>query len=449
MQGHLEDFLASRVLPGDRVLVAFSGGPDSTALLQATAAAALTLGFTVSAAHLDHALDADSQRRAATAGALARRLSVPLDVQRRDVAALRRAGESLEEAARRVRYAFLEEAATARGAHWIFTAHHRDDQAETVVLRLRQGSGLDGLAGIRAQRGRLLRPLLEIPRAALVAACARTGLEPCDDPTNRDTGRARAFVRHRLLPALAQGDPDLPARLARVATAAARALPAVERRLAAALRPDLAGAAVLLDRQRLRSLPGAARPAALSYLSRLVGARHAPSARAQVEFWRQLEAGGKVGSDCGDGWRWRGDGATLTLERAAVPMPPFTYTFAVPGHCEIPEIGRRLTLRRAALEDWMLVGDARRAGLAGDLAPGNTVEVRNRRPGDRVHPLGAPGERKLKEVLVDRRVPRAERDRLPLLCVGGRIAWIPGVTIDERFRLPANGVVWLAQLEEL
>jgi tRNA(Ile)-lysidine synthase len=107
-----------------------------------------------------------------------------------------------------------------------------------------------------------------------------------------------------------------------------------------------------------------------------------------------------------------------------------------------------LSVERSSVCDWMRVGDDLRAGLAAAIPPGAVVEVRNRRPGDRVHPLGAPGERKLKDVLVDRRIPRSERDRLPLLCIEGRIAWVPGVTVDERFRLPGDGSVWVARIEE-
>ena len=94
----------------------------------------------------------------------------------------------------------------------------------------------------------------------------------------------------------------------------------------------------------------------------------------------------------------------------------------------------------------MFAGSPRRAGLALPLTEGDRVVVRNRRPGDRIHPLGAGGSRRLKAVLIDRRIPRQERQRLPLLCVGGRIAWIPGVTIDHRFRLNGEATAWVAEI---
>ncbi len=440
----LETFLRPLVAPGDLLLVAFSGGPDSTAMLEALIRLRSGLAVRLHAAHLDHQLDADSPRRAATARHLALRLGVPFSTASTPVLLRRQRGESLEEAARRERYAYLEQTAVAIGARWILTAHHRDDQAETVLLRLRQGSGLEGLAAIRPRHGRLLRPLLEVPRSALVAA-----LPTADDPGNRDLARARNLVRHRLLPRLAEDEPDLVTLLGRVAGAVCRAQPAIDRHFERAMRPVIGKHRVTVERARLRALPADLRPAAIAFLRRLAGAPRPLSGASQRELWRQAGTTRTIGCDAGRGWRWNGSGELVTLAPVPAATPPFTYTFAVPGHCDVAEIGCRVHLRPAEVEDWMLRGDPRRAGLALDLPTGSQVTVRNRRPGDRVHPLGAPGNRRLKELLVDRRLPRAERQRLPLLCIDGRIVWVPGVTIDEAFRLRPDRPVWLAEIEDL
>ncbi|HYU36277.1 MAG TPA: tRNA lysidine(34) synthetase TilS, partial [Thermoanaerobaculia bacterium] len=113
----------------------------------------------------------------------------------------------------------------------------------------------------------------------------------------------------------------------------------------------------------------------------------------------------------------------------------------------IPELSVRVGLHHRPVEPWMFQGSPHRAGLALPLAPGDRVTVRNRRPGDRLHPLGAAGSRRLKEVLIDRRVPEGHRDRIPLLCVGGRIAWVPGITIDQRFRITCEAAAWVAEVE--
>jgi tRNA(Ile)-lysidine synthase len=113
---------------------------------------------------------------------------------------------------------------------------------------------------------------------------------------------------------------------------------------------------------------------------------------------------------------------------------------------DVPEISVRVRVSRRAVEPWMFQGSPGRAALALPLAEGDRVTIRNRRPGDRMRPLGASGSRRLKEVLIDRRVPRQLRDRLPLLCVGERIAWAPGVAIDHRFRLDGHATAWVAEV---
>src|SRR5438105_4590722 len=160
---------------GDGVVAAFSGGADSTVLLWGLAQLAarrhdqgIRPGIRLVAAHLDHGLDPGSAGRASAAAAIAARLGVPFVCARREVPALRRPGESAESAARRVRYGFLDEVRAAASALYIATGHHRDDQAETVLLRLLFGSGIEGLAGARPvcriHRGVVVRPLLGMPR---------------------------------------------------------------------------------------------------------------------------------------------------------------------------------------------------------------------------------------------------------------------------------------------
>jgi tRNA(Ile)-lysidine synthase len=470
--------------PGDGLIAAFSGGPDSTALLLGL----VRLGFRPTAAHLDHAMDPGSAERARAAARLAERLGVPFVTERREVPRLRRPSESPVAAARRVRYEFLEEVRARTGARWIATAHHRDDQAETVLLRLMFGSGLEGLGGIRPVHGAVVRPLLDVPRRDLLASLG--DLEPVQDPTDQDLRMPRNRIRQLLgpltpdpspialppdrergaptqisgagsplsrvggcaragrRPVRGQGGEGLPALLARIAAKARSASSRLERKVSAHLDVQEREGGIAVGRAALERLPAELLPFALAWLHRRAGAPWPAGSPARTELLRQLGQG-RAACDCGGGWRWETSGELLVLRR----KPPeeervadFSYTLGIPGEVEIPEIAVRVGLSRRPVEPWMLSGSPRCAALALPLAEGDRVTVRNRRPGDRIHPLGAGGSRKLKELLIDRRVPRRERDRLPLICVGERIAWVPGVTIDQRYRIAGEKTAWIAEI---
>ena len=450
IQGELEAFFSKEAPldPGDSVVVAFSGGPDSTALLLGLLGMSRLRNVRLTAAHLDHAMDSGSAGRAREAAGIAARLGVPFLTERAETKKNGPA-DSPEAAGRRARYEFLERVRRDLGARWTATAHHRDDQAETVLLRLLFGSGLEGLAGIRPVHGRVVRPLLGVPRSVLLDAVAAAGLEPVDDPTNRNLDVPRNRVRHRLLPSQAADIPDLAPRLARLAGKARAAGAALDRRLAGSLPLQDVEDGVAVERAALERLPGEVLPFAFAWLHRRAGAPYPAAGAARAELLRQTGQGGKAGCDCGNGWRWEASGDLLVLHRAIVipeRVPDFTYTLEVPGELHVPEISVKVRVGRRAVEPWMFEGSPHRAGLALPLTEGDRVTIRNRRPGDRIHPLGASGSRRLKEVLIDRRVPRQVRERLPLLCVGGRIAWAPGVTIDERFRLDGHATAWLAEI---
>lgn len=448
------------------LVVAFSGGPDSTALLAGLAALrseGVPATQDLLAAHLDHVGDPGSAERALRAGALAERLAVPFSTARRDVAALSHPGESWEMAARRLRYEFLEEIRRGHGAGWIALAHHRDDQAETVLLRLLLGSNLQGLSAMRPISGAKLRPLLDLPKSDLVASVREAGLDTLEDPSNHSLAPLRNRIRHRLLPALAESEGhDLPVRLCRLAERAAGASARISSRLADRF-PGLAEEEPFLELETLRRLPPELFPFAVAALARAAGFPLPPSRGATAELARQLAAPGRkdrAGPAIALGRRWQIGANRLSIETQGVPAPRdpsagsgFTYTFSAPGRIEVPEARVALILHRSEFAPWMLLGRPERAGLA--LPPGSElrVEVRSRKPGDRLRPLGAPGSRKLKELLIDRRIDRACRDSLPLLCVGGSIAWVPGVAIDDRFRVrgPEDPVwpVWIAEIEPL
>jgi tRNA(Ile)-lysidine synthase len=207
-------------LHGRTIVVGLSGGADSVALLDALASLRRRRGFRVVAAHLDHGLRPGSREDAAFCAALCKALDVPL---RTGTAAVRaraaREKGGLEQAARRERYAFLRAVRDEEKAGAVAVAHTRDDQAETLLLRLLRGAGATGLAGMRPRSGDLLRPLLDVSRAEILAHLRERGLAWREDPSNADVGLRRNRVRHELLPYLEERfNPGIRAALARTAS---------------------------------------------------------------------------------------------------------------------------------------------------------------------------------------------------------------------------------------
>ena len=214
--------LALGILDDAHLVLAVSGGPDSVAMLYAAARLVKTDArrWTLTVAHLDHQLRPDSADDAAFVADAAAALGVPAETRRTDVATLARAeGRSIEDAGRAARYRFLEE--VAPDGALIATAHTLDDLAETVLLNLMRGSGLTGVRGIPARRGRVIRPLLGEQRATLRAALDAAGIGYRLDPSNDDPAYLRNRVRHELLPLLEELRPGAVGRIGQFARLAA------------------------------------------------------------------------------------------------------------------------------------------------------------------------------------------------------------------------------------
>ena len=266
------------VVPGDRVLAAVSGGPDSLALLHALHDLRDELGLgDVQAAHLDHGIRGDeSAAEAEFVAAFCRGRGLACTVGTADITAHKTArGGSTQEAARAVRYTFLEETARATGANKIATGHTQDDQVETVLLNILRGTGLDGLRGIPAQRGVYVRPLRDTPRTAVEAYCIEHGLTPRRDPSNLDpTHYTRNKIRLELLPTLERDyNPGVRAALLRLAETAARDADYLHLQAEAALTEltlERTEANLVLDARRLRGL----HPSLLRHVLRAAFAQH-------------------------------------------------------------------------------------------------------------------------------------------------------------------------------
>jgi tRNA(Ile)-lysidine synthase len=445
---------------GTRVLVALSGGADSVALLRLLRELERDGVLAVAgAAHLNHQLrGAEADEDEAFCAALAARVGVPFVAERVDVAARARAQKrSIEDAARAVRYDFLERAADGLSAAVIAVAHTREDQAETFLLRLLRGSGTRGLAAIQPRAGRVVRPLLDVARQDLRAYLASSGQPFREDPSNADVAIPRNRVRHELIPYLeSHFSPAVTDVLARDA--------ALARQDEEFLRGEaikLAREIVLTDVAVRIDVAGLSRaPRALS--SRVVQAALQRLAGSKSITFDHVERVLALADGAGEGravslpgqFAVRA-GGTIVLRpgrsRSTAGANSFVFSLSIPGEAELGS--QRLAVgaqpappqRDSTVRPTKWTGRGTEVGVAAGALE-LPLAVRNRRPGDRFRPLGAPGRRKLQDFLVDRKVPRDDRDSLPLVVDGrDRIVWVVGHAVAEDFRVtdPSRGVLFL------
>lgn len=446
---------------GGRVLVALSGGADSVAMLfllrELESAGELAIA---GVAHLNHQLrGADADGDEAFCAALAARLALPFRSGRVDVAALARdRRRSLEDMARDVRYAFLAAAASELEADAVAVAHTRDDQAETFLLRLLRGAGARGLAGIRPRAGRVIRPLLEIRREELRVYLRDVGECFREDASNADVVIPRNRIRHELIPYLQQrfnpGAADVLAREAALARHDEELLDAQAIELASRIVVTDDVGTVRIDGPALREAPKAlALRVALAALERQAGGR--PVGFEHVQRLLEFAGDGKNASISMPGQHAAKSGDAILLVTAGsrpVARGPgansFAFSLSIPG--EVHLAPQRLTVcaeklpgSEARLRKWK--ARESEVGVAAEELR-LPLAVRSRRAGDRFRPLGAPGVRKLQDFLVDRKVPRRERDALPLVVdANDRIVWVVGQSVAEDFRVtdPSRGVLLL------
>ncbi len=446
-----------------RVVAAVSGGSDSVALffLLHELAAAGDLQLT-GLAHLHHHIrGAPADEDAAFCRALAARAGVAAAIGDADVPALAgRERLSIEVAGRKARQEFFGEALASLGAHRIGVAHTRDDQAETVLLRLVRGAGPAGLAGIAPRRDHLVRPLLELTRTELRDYLESIGESWREDATNQDRAIPRNRIRHDILPLLRELNPRADAALARTANilrSDAELFEALANEAGRRCVRTIDDGRVAIDADGLAGLPRAlARRVALAALETvnpgqsygLEEADHiCAAARHPVKGCATSPAKGGANMPGVDVERLgadvvlvkRGEVAGGSEDPGGSKEPPlhdaFHLKLTVPGTVEEPRGGWTLTaegpmyrqVARTPSTDQVMV-DA--GGLSSDLI------VRQRRPGDRLHPLGAPGRKTVQDLFVDRKVPRDDRDRVPIVTDDmGRIVWVAGQVLAEPFRV--------------
>ena len=384
--------------PGDRVLVAVSGGPDSTALL----VAAHEQGREVVAAHYDHALQPGSQAAAEHVAELCGRLGIELMTERRGSALPR---GSVQAAARALRYDFFERARTRAAADVVALAHTADDLVEGVVLHLMRGCGLAGLRGMPASRGVFIRPMLSVWRQEVLDFLVGRGIVALDDPANANTAYARVMVRREILPALERGKPGIKRRFFAAAQRAATIQESIAQQAAVGLQGDGLNRAVVAE----ASEPVAAELMRMLYAQ--AGGAQPSLSRVHLKSMLRLAQPGRGGRgvDLPGGLRMRIVGETMEIVASEIAA-------------------LRRARHSARLEVTRCSGCA--DPHAAHFRTGLDLRLGFRQPGLTMRPRGGRGTRKLQDIFVDARVPREERDTWPLVFAADRLAWVPGVAID-------------------
>ena len=437
----------------DRLAVGVSGGADSVAMTWILRDLERNAGWRLAGLiHVNHSLRAnESDEDEGFCRDLASRLGLPIVVKAADV--LDRARErrqSIEAAARVERYACFEQAAIELAATCIATGHTRDDQAETVLLRLFRGAGGRGLSAIRPKRGIYVRPLIDVSRDQIRADLAARGETAREDSSNSDLSIPRNRLRQSVLPAIVADWPGAVAAQARFAELAAddeQFLAATAREVSSAVALPGASGVQQIDGRGLNQLPAA--------LARRI-VRHALEAAGAVPSFQDVEAVRTLA-------RSRKASAHLDLDAVGIEkagsvirfggtesvqaVGAFEYPLDVPGIVTVRETGAtiRASLKRGPAVRPIL-GEPESVAVLQAEAVTLPLTVRSRRPGDRLRPLGSPGSRKLQDLFVDRKVPGFTRDRVPLVVDhSGRIVWVVGHAIADECRVtrPESGMVIL------
>jgi len=487
---------------GGTVIVGYSGGADSTALLHLLTRLQSEFNLRIHAAHLHHGMRPEADDDVRVCASVCAQLGIPLHVERVDVPALAQAERlSLEEAGRNARYAFFERLARELNAVAVALAHTRDDQIETILINLLRGTGPRGLCGMPYKRDRIIRPLLDATRAQTHQYCAELGLPTVFDSTNLDPHQLRRRVRMELIPLLRDLSPAFDRHLLRLAdileneeawwdyevgrvishfvgslltpltTGGERVesggieharTPNIANAPAESCFPHAGegerqgepsfaptplshsvgeGLGVRAENQNrlprppfTRLHPAMQRRVLREWLRAHLGTLHLPPYEILEGIRRAALQGKRTSWQLSDALRLTTDETALTLHAKPPDPEPYEYPVELETPILIPQAGAWLEARLLPAPPPAPKTTPDCAYLDADAVQGQLI-VRNARRGDRFQPLGMPAPKKLSDIFIDRKVPRAERWQLPLLCDAEGILWVPGYTIAARARI--------------
>ena len=445
---------------GEKAMVALSGGADSVCLLHLLLELRDELGISLCAAHLNHMLrGAEAEREAEFAASLAERLGVPCVTGSADVRGYARENKklSLQQAARELRYSFLKEKAAEQGAGKIALGHNANDQAETILMNVLRGSGAAGLSGIPPVReGVYVRPIIEIERGEVEKYLNERGIQYVTDPSNLKTDYLRNKIRLELIPLLERDyNPRLVHGLATMGDIIREESRAVERwveELMPQLSLKCSTDRMEVDIGALMGLSSGHRRRALRHILMRMGAGPTSMDSVKIYAIESLLESRKSGKSL----RLAGDLEALVefdrliLWRGAEKEKGEQHVMLnVPGVTAVPAWGIRFIAEIVSGPPFDLSsGRGDTASMDYGKLCGAPV-IRNRRAGDRFSPLGLSGSKKLKDYLIELRVPASKRDDLPLVADKDGILWVVGGRVSERVKVdPETGQVLQLRVEK-
>lgn len=428
------------------LLIAVSGGADSLALLHLLVQLRERFKLTLHAVTLDHSLRPDSANDTAFVQSMAQKWEVSFISKRVDVQALAESQKiGIEAAGRQARYNFFADVARKMGTDMILTAHHADDQTETIFMHILRGSGMQGLLGMQIkaplpehQDLLLIRPLLSFRRHQIENYCTQYKLEPRLDPSNLNTDFLRNNVRHNILPRLRENNLQFDKALNQLADIVSIEQDYMQQQFDAHIKPHIQfGNRVLIDRHIFQTWHSAMQSrsilTALNFL-------HGEANYQHIQHAQYIAKNGKQGAiaQFTDNLQLRVDYDLLKIENIDLPLPIGKYLQIEGEHrVNIPGETKLENWKLMASNETLLNFDAQL-----HIPDGVIVSLRTRQAGDRFRPLGMKGHsQKLKKWLINHKIPQNIRDGLPILTVDGKIAalllhdsWL----IAEEFIIKSN-----------
>lgn len=427
---------------GDKVLVAVSGGPDSVALLHFLTQVKPVYDLTLHVFHLNHMIRGrEADKDAQFVAEFANKLGVPSTPMRFDVPAfMKREKLSLEEAAREARYELMDKLASEIKASKIALGHHADDQVETFLMRLIRGSGLKGLLSILPVRNHYIRPFIEVSKEEIIDYINENGLEYRLDASNEDLSILRNKIRRELVPLISSYNPQFKPVLLRtievvredqlhleeLTSEVFNVLAETGEGIARIPVQGVIAQSIALRRRLMRKC--------ISWVKtdlRGIDFKHIENILSNIEeapAQFELELPGNIIVFT--------EYEHLVFARRELfelaPVEPIR--LEVPGITRVGTLGVEIDAQLTSSANLEFERNGRVAHLDADKIPAELF-VRTRRPGDSFKPFGMTKDKKLQDFFVDEKVPKRERDRVPIIASDGDIIWIAGFRIDERFKI--------------